>query len=164
MIKTKYTAGFEKFWKTWKAITGEPTDKPVAFKYWKRDKLEGDVDELIRILKLQQAERERFKANGEWIPKWCFCRKWLNNRRYEYVPEPPKTRKIVPVKLTPEEIKYRAEMNTPEIRAAKAEYIKLQEELFGKDGKKIIKPFSPKEFNDKRNQALNALKEKAGQS
>lgn len=157
MIKTKYTVGFEKFWKVWISITRNFNGKFTAFKYWKRDKLEVDTDELIRILRLQQAERERFKARGEWIPGWCFCQKWINRRSYEYVPEPPKTREIVPVKLTLEEIKFRAEMNTPKTRAAKAEYIKLQEDLFGKNGKKIITPISSKEFNDKRNAALNAL-------
>ena len=92
MIKTKYTKGFEAFWVAWKNVTGKVADKPEAFKYWKRDKLEGDEDELIKRLNLQQAERKRLKAKREWIPEWCFCRKWLNNRRYEYAPEEPQRR------------------------------------------------------------------------
>lgn len=157
MIKTKYTKGFEIFWKVWSRITNKKTDKPEAFKYWKRDKLEGDENELIRRLNLQQAERRRFEVKGEWIPAWCFCRKWLNRRRYEYVPEPPKTREIKVEPLTPEEIKAREEMNTPAARVAKAKYEKLRDELFGKDGRKILKPLSQSEIDNRRNKQKDKL-------
>jgi hypothetical protein len=92
MKKTKYTDGFEIFWDGWRHITGKEGDRPEAFAYWKRDSLEGDEGELLRILQLQQDERQRNKRKGQWIPEWCFCRKWLNKRRYEYIPEPPKKR------------------------------------------------------------------------
>ena len=124
MIKTKYTKGFEIFWKTWCGITGKKTDKPEAFGYWKRDKLEGDEDELIRILLLQNDERKRLKDKGVWQPVWCFCRKWLNKRRYEYVPEPPKKRIVEIVSpLTQEE----KDMYSPENKKRRAEYRKLVE-------------------------------------
>ena len=126
MIRTQYTKGFEKFWKVWRKVTNKGTDKPEAFKYWKRDKLEGDEEELIRRLNLQQAERKRFKSKGEWLPEWCYCRKWLNNRRYEYVPEPPKKRKEVKLEpLTKEEI----ERYNPEQVKARAEYRKAVDEM-----------------------------------
>ncbi len=130
MIKTKYTVGFEKFWKTWRGVTGRDTDKPEAFKYWKRDRLEGDEDELIRRLLLQSGERKRIKALKIWQPEWCFCRKWLNKRRYEYVPEPPKERITKIVRFTKEEQEKYDKRNTPEARAAKAKYNKLKEKLF----------------------------------
>ena len=126
MIRTNYTSGFEKFWKVWKNITNKPTGKPEAFKYWKRDRLENDADELIRILYLQQTERKRLKGIREWVPEWCFCQKWLNKRRYEYVPEPPKRREIKSQPLTIEE----EERYSPETRKAKAEYLKLVDKLF----------------------------------
>lgn len=132
MVKTKYTVGFEQFWKVWTTITRNFNGKYVSFKYWKRDKLEGDTDELIRRLRLQQAKRKMLKKRGEWQPQWCFCQKWLNRRRYEYVPELPRERKTKIRILTVEEKKqYEEKYNTPESRAAKAKYLKLQEKLFG---------------------------------
>lgn len=132
MIKTKYTAGFEKFWKTWRGVTGKETDKPEAFKYWKRDKLEGDEDELIRRLLLQAAERKRIKALRIWQPEWCFCRKWLNNRRYEYAPEqPPKRITKFRAETKEEKRRYEEKYHSPEARAAKAKYNKLRDKLFG---------------------------------
>ena len=130
MIKTKYTVGFEKFWKVWIAITRNFSGKYVSFKYWKRDKLEGDEDELIRRLRLQQDEKKRLKRRGEWQPQWCFCQKWLNRRRYEYVPEPPKEKRTKIVRFTKEEQVEYDKRSTPEARAAKAEYDKLSEKLF----------------------------------
>ena len=90
MSRTNYTCGFEKVWKTWRGVTSKESDKPEAFRYWKRDKLEGDEDELIRILLLQADERKRIKALRIWQPEWCFCRKWLSRHRYEYIPESKK--------------------------------------------------------------------------
>ena len=112
VIKTKYTTGFEKFWRIWKLTTGKTSDKPEAFGYWKRDRLEGDEDELIRILGLQAKER---KKNKGWKPDWCYCRKWLNKRRYEYVPEQQKN--------TDQE---RLEKKRQEIRASYGQYYREQ--------------------------------------
>lgn len=131
MKATKYTIGFEKFWRTWRGVTGRVAGKPEAFKYWKRDKLEGDEDELIRRLLLQAGERKRIKSLRIWQPEWCFCRKWLNNRRYEYVPEPPEKRITKILRHTKEEEQEYAKRNTPEARAAKAEYVRLRDKLFG---------------------------------
>ncbi len=145
MKKTKYTVGFEKFWKVWIAITRNFNGKFMAFKYWKRDKLEGDEDELIKRLDLQQDERKRLKVRGEWQPQWCFCQKWLNNRRYEYVPELPKNRvrKIIP--LTTEE----KEIYSPEQVKKRAEYRKFVEESAERmDAKSIL---SKRSTSDKVN-------------
>lgn len=132
MKATKYTIGFEKFWKVWRRVTGRVADKPEAFKYWKRDKLEGDEDELIRRLFLQADERKRIKSLRIWQPEWCFCRKWLNNRRYEYVPEPPQDRTVKLRAMTAEEeAEWNRIHNSPKARAAKAEYVKLRDKLFG---------------------------------
>ena len=157
MIKTKYTKGFEKFWQEWRKITGRGTDKPEAFRYWKRDRLEGDEDELIRILNLQDDERKRFKRRKEWIPEWCYCRKWLNNRRYEYVPEPPK-KKLVKIRpLTEEEKKEYEKRYGPEARKRWSEYRAMVDKLDKKFEGKIL---SQSELNERRNQQIKALQNK----
>lgn len=146
MIKTKYTTGFEKFWRTWCDVTGKKTDKPEAFSYWKRDKLEGDEDELIRILLLQSDERKKTK---EWQPRWCFCRKWLNRRRYEYIPE----------HQTPEEHQaseqQALEKKRQEIRNLEKDYYagKTDDELneYLKDPKLIHRRWLIKEILNERN-------------
>ena len=159
MIKTKYTSGFDKFWKVWKDITGKESDKSEAFKYWKRDRLEGDEDELIRILGLQADERKRLKTKGEWQPPWCFCRKWLNKRRYEYIPEPPKKRETKYYqgeKFTEEEKEAIRYSNSPEGRKKRQEYYELV--------KKTVKKMdvsSKVNVNNRRNTLLDKLEGKA---
>jgi hypothetical protein len=89
MKKYKYSDGFERFWLVWKAITKAEQGKPMAYKYWRRDRLEKDADVLIEILTKQARKRKEDKANNYWVPRWCWAQKWLNERRYEYVPEEP---------------------------------------------------------------------------
>ncbi len=88
--KPIYSAGFEKFWVVWKNLTGEHQGKAKSLSYWKRDKLERRTDEIIDILYKQASERKRMRLSGRWVSRWCWCQKWLNEKRYEWVPEPPK--------------------------------------------------------------------------
>ena len=87
MIRTAYSDGFEKFWHIWCAVTANANGKPMAFKYWKRDKLEAEADELIDILRAQEAEKKRDPRYHRGCPAWPWCQKWLNERRYEYKPQ-----------------------------------------------------------------------------
>ena len=102
MKKTQYTSGFECFWKVWCDLTGNQQGKPMAFKYWKRDTLEADADCVVRILGSQVAEKKRLGTYSKGVPCWPWCQRWLSERRYEYIPEPPK--KIPYRKAEPEKI------------------------------------------------------------
>jgi hypothetical protein len=83
----KYTSGFETFWQAWKKITGQLQGKKKSMTYWKRDKLEGREEEFITILKKQVEYRKKCKTQGRFVPQWCWCQKWLNEERYDFVPD-----------------------------------------------------------------------------
>jgi hypothetical protein len=88
MERHKYSEGFERFWFLWCRITKNQQGKYAAYRYWRRDRLEKDADEITEALKKQAAERKNRKARGYWVARWCWAQKWLNERRYEDGVEP----------------------------------------------------------------------------
>ena len=90
MKRIQYSAGFEKFWTVWCRITGQREGKQKSFRYWKRDKLEPITDEIIEALIKNHKYRQWLKSKGDRLPNWCWCQKWLNEKRYLDVPDIPK--------------------------------------------------------------------------
>ncbi len=82
----------------WSRLTQKKQGKFKSYSYWKKQKLESNADELIDTLYKQASERKKMRLKGGWVSEWCWCQKWLNEKRYEWVPEPPKP-KFKPVKI-----------------------------------------------------------------
>lgn len=139
-----YTKGFETFWLAWKRITRQEQGKKKSMTYWKRDKLEGREKELIEILSKQSDYRKTNKIQGRFVPQWCWCQKWLNEERYDFVPDARPTPKQI------SRMENVIEVATPEQRA------EIKEQMA-----KVLKPV-PKEkpFEDKRQEELKKLRSK----
>ena len=87
MKKATYSEEFEKFWTIWKRITGRWQGRHVAYRYWKRDRLDSRLDEILAALTNENKARKDSKARNIWMPEWCLASTWLNQKRYK--DEPP---------------------------------------------------------------------------
>lgn len=76
-----YTEAFETFWKEYPRKDGS---KSKAFEYWKRDKLENRLPEMLAKLSEYRRTPQWQRDAGQYIP---YAQKWLNERRYESEPE-----------------------------------------------------------------------------
>ena len=137
-----YTAEFETFWKDypkrWNRSSGRyyKVGKWEASQAWKRLSQKNRNVILIKV---------KYMKTGEFV---LDAHRWLKKRRFDdiEIPKPkPKLQSIPKPIESPEAIAERAERG----RVWKVEYDKRI--------KKLFEPMPEKDFNDKRNTALNAL-------
>lgn len=91
--QTKYTVGFESFWRVWRQVTEDPSGKKPAFLSWQKQKLEGNEVELIARLAKQAKYRKwyKWKYPKEFLASWRKCVTWLNQQGWEDEAEIPKS-------------------------------------------------------------------------
>lgn len=76
----KYSSAFEFFWKAYPRKDGS---KSKSYSYWKRDKLEKQVELVMSKLEAFKQSDQWKKDGGQFIP---YAQKWLNEKRYESEP------------------------------------------------------------------------------
>jgi hypothetical protein len=75
------TADFERFWDAYDHKVG----KQAAIKAYNKAKKNGlpGIDELVGIIGVQKAQREKNRRDGMFVPEWPLATTWLNQGRWE---------------------------------------------------------------------------------